>query len=361
MATVNSQSKLTLQGMLDKVLPLGDIKPVLADVAAYQLEPFITICSEVYSDIVGVPFPHKWNEIKLPVFYTNSFQQDYALVNPDGSSVYNVEWLARGIAVEMTSTVLPKPWGYAECGRDQGQATGSLLQPMNWSWPTFVCTRLYNYMAYYGVWGQGNTGSPTFGNNPGPGSIYTDPLANNTQQANPITQVQDPNGNLLVVTTYGTCGLTQPNWPNANAEPGTRVQDGTTIWTVVDPYGTAVRILPVPSQTGVVFQFNLIGQMPAIQFTNLDQTFAPFPDKYQHYFRKGIIARCYEYSSDAKVRAKFKEAYQVWLKSLDDLRETQDRELEEYRFIPERTVFSSGTAGRTSFVGPAWPFNYPWR
>jgi hypothetical protein len=347
--------------MLDKVVTLGDIKPVLADVSAFQLEPFLTICGDVYSDIVGVAFPHKWNEVKIPQFYTNSFQQDYALVNPDGSSFFNCEWLEKGIVIEMTGTVLPKPWGYAECGRDQTQATGSLLQPMNWSWPTFTCTRLYNYMAYYGVWGQGNTGSATFGNNPGPGAVYTNPLANNTQQANPITQIIDTNGNLQVVTTYGTCGLTQPNWPAANALPGTKTTDGTTVWNVVDPNGIAIRINPVPSQTGVVFQFNLIGQMPAITFTDLSQTFAPFPDKYLKYFRQGIIAQCYRWASDAKVQAKFEKNYQIWLKSLADLREVQDRELEEYRFVPERTVMGCGTTGRVGFVGPAWPFNYPWR
>src|SRR5258708_23427104 len=102
----NTQSTITLQQMLDKILPLGDVKPVLSDVSGYQLEPYISICEDVYSDIVGTPFPHFWNEIKLPQFYTNSFQQDYALVNPDGSSFFNVEWLNRGIVVEMTSTAL---------------------------------------------------------------------------------------------------------------------------------------------------------------------------------------------------------------------------------------------------------------
>lgn len=357
----NSQSTLTLQQMLDKILPLGDIKPVLADVAAYQLEPFVTICSDVYAEIVGLPFPHKWNEIKLPQFYTNSFQQDYALVNLDGSSVYNIEWLAQGIAVEISSSAQPKPWGYVECGRSQSQATGSLLQPMNWSWPTFTANLLYNYMQYYGIWGAANTGNKTFGNNPGPNSVYTSPLAGTTQQANPITQIQDTNGNFQVVTVYGTCGSTQPIWPAPNAAPGTQTVDGTTVWTVVDPNGLGVRILPVPSQTGVVFQFNLIGQKPAIQFTSLDQTFDPFPDKYQSYLRQGIIAQCYRYSSDPKVQAKFEKNYQLWQKSLLDLRELEDRELEEYRFVPERTIFGAGTTGRVSYVGPAYPFNYPWR
>src|SRR3981189_1248171 len=106
MAT-NTQSKTTLQNMLDRVMPLGDINPVLINVAGFQLEPFITICNDVMSDICGLPFPHKWNEVKIPQFYTNSFQQDYVLLNPNGTSFFDVEWLERGIVIEMTSTVLP--------------------------------------------------------------------------------------------------------------------------------------------------------------------------------------------------------------------------------------------------------------
>jgi hypothetical protein len=357
----NTQSTLTLQKMLDKVLPLGDVNPVLVNVAGYQLEPFITICDDVYSDIVGTAFPHPWNQVKLPLFYTNSFQQDYVLLNPDGSTFSNVEWLERGICVEMTSTALPKPWGYAECGRSQTQATGTLTQPGTWgNNPTFTVNRIYNYMQYFGTWGATLTGTQSLGNDPGPGSVYTNPLAANAQAANPISQIMDTNGNIQVVTTYGTCGLTQPVWPGPNATPGTVTTDGTTKWTVADPNGTGIRILPVPSQTGVVFQFNLIGQMPAITFTSLSQTFAPFPDKYSSYFRQGIIAQCYRYSTDAKIRAKFPQEYANWIKTLNDLRSTQDHELEEYEFVPERGIMNSGGARGGRYIGAAWPFQMPY-
>jgi len=179
------------------------------------------------------------------------------------------------------------------------------------------------------------------------------------QGANPITQILDPNENIQVVTTYGTCGNTQPLWPASNAPPGTRTQDGTVVWTVADPNGIGVRIDPVPSQTGVVFQFNLIGQMPAIQFTKLNQTIAPFPDKYEGYFRQGIIAQCYRYATDPKIQAKFEKNYQIWIKSLNDLRSTQDRELEENRFVVEQTVFSRGGSQGGNWYGAAWPFNNP--
>ena len=352
----NSQSKLTLQNILDKVWPLGDVRPVLAEVSGSQLEPFVTICTDVYSDIVGLPFPHKWNEVKLPAFYTNSFQQDYVLLNPDGSSVFNIEWLQRGICIDMTSNSIPKAWGYVECGRQLTQATGTFLQVTTWRNPTFLANWFPNYMLYYGTWGAANSGNPTVGNNPGAGSIYTNPLSAtaNTQPSNPMTQIIDTNGNIQVVTTYGTCGLTQPNWPAVGANPGTNTMDGTTVWTVADPNGVGIRILPVPSQTGAVFQFNLIAQKPSIQFTSLSQTLDPFPDKYESYFRQGVIAQCYRYASAASVHAKFEKQYAIWLKSLNDLRAMEDRELEENRFTPERGIMGGGNRNRWS--GAANPF-----
>jgi hypothetical protein len=357
----NSLCRYTLQNILDKVLPLGDVNPVLNNVSGHQQEPFLTICTDVYSEIVGLPFPHKWNEVKVPLLYTNSWQQDYALINPNGTSVFNVEWLSRGVVVNMTSNTVPKCFGYVECGRSLPQSGGGFSQPSSWGFPTFLASTSPNYMLYYGTWGAQDAGSPTVGNNPGPGSIYTNPLnaTANSQPNNSISQVIDPSGNLQVVTTFGTCGLVAPNWPSSNAVPGTNTPDGTTVWTVVDPNGTGIRILPTPSQTGAVFQFNIIGQKPARRFTDLGNTLDPFPDKYEPYFRQGVIAQCYRYSSDKGVYAKFEKSYLLWQKSLLDLRAMEDRELDEDRFVPEQSVMGRGGSGRGGGPSAAWPFNGP--
>jgi hypothetical protein len=110
----------------------------------------------------------------------------------------------------------------------------------------------------------------------------------------------------------------------------------------------------VPSQTGAVFQFNLIAQKPSIQFTSLSQTLDPFPDKYESYFRQGVIAQCYRYASVASVHAKYEKSYLLWLKTLNDLRAMEDRELEENRFTPERGIMGGGNRNRWS--GAANPF-----
>jgi hypothetical protein len=130
------------------------------------------------------------------------------------------------------------------------------------------------------------------------------------------------------------------------------------VWTVVDPVGLGIRIIDVPSQTGMEWQLNITGQMPPVKFVNLQQTLAPLPDKYEPYFRAGLIAQLYRYSPLEKTRAKFKDEWAMWLKSLMELKQLQDRELEEYSFVPDRTVMGAGRR-RNTFQGAAWPYNYP--
>ena len=362
---VGSQgSTYTLQNVVDRVKGFGDIEPVL-NVGGFSLEPAITIGSDVMTAICATPFPHKWNSVGLPLFYTWSWQQDYALVNPDGSSVYDVEWLEEGTAINISSNAVPKPWCRVEAGRSLSMRTGtySMNSAVELGDPGFIVSTLPNGQLYYGVWGQPNVNSSTLGNNPQAGSIYTGPLATQNQPVNPIGQIVDSNGNYLVITTFGTEGINPPV-AVIGALPGTTVTGtdrgdaSTTVWTVVDPIGTGIRIIDVPSQTGVVWQFNVFAQMPPVKFADLDQLLAPLPDKYEPFFRAGFVAQCYRYSPEAKVRAKFKEEWPLWLKSLNDMRVAEDRELEEHSFLPDRTIMGGGR-GRGKFRGAAWPFNYP--
>lgn len=353
-------STFTIQNEIDKVLPFAELRPIF-DIGGYSTEPALTIANDVFTAICAVNFPHKWNEQILPLFYTTSYQQDYALVTPSGASITNVEWLQRGVAFDINNTAIPKPWVDVECGRSLPQRTGTYSNSgTQMGNPGFIVSSLPNYSLYYGVWGQANVGGNTLGNNPVANSVYTPPLGANSQPANPITQIVDANGNLLVLTTYGHEGSTAPVAP-ANSLPGVTASGtgATTVWTVVDPNGLGIRILQVPSQTGVVWQFNLSGQKTPTVFTNLQQKLDPLPDKYEPFFRAGFIAQCYRYSPQEKIRAKFHDEWQMWLKSLQGLREVQDRELEEYSFTLDRSVMGRGTSSGSRFYGPAWPFNNP--
>lgn len=440
----SSQSTVTLQQIVDISQAFADLEPVL-NVGGQSSQPALTAANDTMNAICATAFPWKWNEIILPVFYTNSYSQDYAVVNPDGSSVTNLAWLERCIALDVNNTSIPKPFTSVECGREQQQATGTYWNSATNS-PYFVINFFPNRSLYYGTWGVGTLGTSSFGNNPVPGSVYSNPVGsavltaswmataggqvtfglnyipsilvvggtisianafpngyngsfaitnisgtnvtatlttnpgvyqaggivtnpfngqvgtnppNINQPANPITQIRDSNGNLLLLTTYGIEGTTAPTAPK-NAAPGTTVSGSgaTTVWTVLDPNGIGFRVAPVPSQTGVVWEFNPVGQMKPVRFKSLSQTLDPLPDDMEPHFRQGFIAQLYRYSPEQKIRAKFAPEWQLWLKSLNDMRAKEDRELEENRFVPNRGIMGGGV-NRNRFQGPQWPFGYP--
>jgi len=331
-------------------------------VAGQTSTVMLTAANNVMSAICAVAFPHKWNSANAPLFYTNSLQQDYAAVYPNGQSLTNLSWLERGIVVDINNIAQPKPYREIETGRELQQATGSVFDAGNNSSPAFLVNWIPNNVMYYGTWGQLNTGSSTLGNNPVAGSVYL-PLVSpgGDMPLNPIMQIQDANGNLLVLTGFGTEGSAAPVLP-ANSAPGTTVSGtgASTVWTVVDPYGVGFRIVPVPVQSGVVWAFNLVYQMKPVRFTSLGQTLAPFPDEFEPHFQMGLIAQLYRFSPMAKVYEKFPAAWQLWLKSLQELRSREDRETEENIFVPDRGIMS-GVSGRSKFKGSLWPFQYPSR
>ena len=435
MAYVNTQSTVTLQKIVNDAMTFGDIEPVLNVAGAHTRAK--TIATDVMNAICSVAFPWKWNEIEMPQFVTNSYQQDYAGIYPDGSSVTNLSWLERGICVDINNDAQPKPYRMVEVGRQLPQATGTLWNSAT-SEPLYLVNWFPNISLYYGTWGDAQTGNASLGNNPVASSVYTTPYGVAiSQPANPITQIKDANGNLLVLTTYGTEGTSAPLAP-ANSAAGTTAvgagpsftftsvsdvtsttaqyngtiaggdsnawagllvtvtgfvnggNNGTflctassstsltlantggvlevhagsatstasTVWTVVDPYGMGFRLLPVPTQTGVVWQFSLWGQALPIRFTSLQQTLFPLPDQYEPNFRQMFVAQCYRYSTDKGIRAKFKDEWALAMKALEDCRVKSDRELEENMFTPDRGVMG-GQQGRNRWMGPQWPFSYP--
>jgi hypothetical protein len=225
--------------------------------------------------------------------------------------------------------------------------------------PGFTCNWFPNRTLYYGTWGQADVGGATLGDNPVAGSVYTAPTGNHSQVLNPITQIIDANGNFLLLTTYGTEGSTAP-LAAVNAVPGTTVSGtgATTVWTVLDPNGWGFRFIPVPSQTGTEWQFNLTAQMKPVRFVSLSQTLSPLPDEMEPHFREGFIAQLYRRSPEKAVYSKFADAWKIWEQSLREMRVKEDRELEENKFIPTRTVFGAARS-RNNFQGAAWPYNYP--
>lgn len=344
----------TAQNAIDSIRVMPDLAPIFqSQVAGFSLEPGLTIINDTLAFMFGEYFPWKFNEIELAPFYTTSYQQDYA------SSITNLGWLQSGECLDVNNTALPKAQPQLEVVKDLPRASSWVaLPPMFFGVMKFqVCWR-YNNQLYYGTWGQANSGNSTRGNNPVSGSVYTNPLASGKQMPfNPLTQIQDANGNFLILTRYGTEGTTAPVAP-ASSAGGTIATPGsgaTTQWTVVDPVAQGFRIWPTPSQSGVVWQFNLRGQAkPPAPLTSLTPLLTPIPDEYYYIFRKGCIAMAYEYSPEAKVRQKGQEAKREWEAILMKGRMQGDREPENHSLIPVGGVIAS--PGGTMPITPGNPF-----
>jgi hypothetical protein len=352
-------SSYTVQNLVDIARAMGDLAPTLPTGGAYETVALSAINDAMTAMLAGSskgsPFNFKFNRIIIPPFFINSWQQDYA------SNVVNLGWLESCGAWNTSSTQYPKPFAVVDVRRDvlitSLQTTGSNNARIAW---------MQNDTMTFGTWGVSQINSLTGIQNPGPGAVYTSPLGATSMPSNPITQVQDSFGNLWLVTTYGTCGNTNPFLSNLNpvfptlAKPSTvatTVTDGSVTWTAINPKAAGFRIYPGPSQTGPVWQIAPIGQAKIQQFTKLNQFIEPIPDDYFSYIKTGFFAQCYRFSPDPKLRTKFDMEFKLWMQALDNAVRQGSREQDDWGFVPMSNVMETGWAYNS--VNPAQPYG-PW-
>lgn len=353
----NSTTKLSDITRFSKTHP--EIAPIIQTTAGGAAnEPALTIASDVMIELISQACNWKWNRFILPLFYTNGFQQDYAL-----PGVVNLGWLEHGVLIDINNTAIPKPVWPLEVVRDLEFTSAQYGRPGQICW-------LPNDQLYYATWGAQNTGNGTIGLNPGPNMVIGPLLGVFAAPINPILQVADAFGNLWVLTTFGTTGGSNPFASNVNpvfptsqnpTAIATTVTDGTVVWTAVNPKGMGIRVNPIPPQTGIVYQFYVAAQFRAFAFSNgpftqLSQTIEPIPDDFAKYFRDGFIAMAYKHSQDPRIRGKAQDMEENWRKSIMNSRQQMDRERENQGFFAASVVQQSPGS---LFPGPAYPFPIP--
>lgn len=348
-------STTQLQAIVDYCRTHVELNPVLSQ-SGFSQEPALTIANDVMVAMMAQPFNPRWNVQRFPVQYSNSWQQDYP------SNVVDIGWLETGIIFNINSTANPKNRYDLETNRFLAESSVQYGRPGQVSW-------VYNFNAIYGIWGGAalQEGSAL---NPAAGSVYG-PLVGasvNAQPKNPLTQVVDPNGNFwtLIYTpnfyTAGcTLGATQPSWPTTIQYPtltkpntvATTIADGTGLWTALNPNGFALRLNPIPSQTGVVWQIRAWYQKRPPQFTSLSQYLDPIPDDFVPYFRRGFVAYTYMHSKDKQVLAKFDRQQALWRESLMTYIRSGDRERDNTGLYPSEGIMNSPYI---DYMGPANPY-----
>jgi len=362
-------STITLRSIVDDAASLGDTAPALST-GGFSDQPAISIANDVIAQILlggpqGQPFNWKFNRFNLPSFLTICWQQDYFI-----PGLVNLGWLENSWASNINEQSTPKQIIYMEVRKDLD------ITYLQTGWLDKLCW-IDNRLLQTGAWGVSPLG-PTSSNpsgqstafgpgfagllNPGPGVIYTNPLGTLNTIINPTTCITDPNGNLWTVTTYGTCGDTQPDWPTTPQYPtysnptlpATTVMDGTVVWTAINPYGQGIRLNPLPPQSGVTWDIQAIGQMRVPKFTSLNQTIDPIPDDWETYFKQGFFCECYRRNPDPKVRAKYPQEKQNWMEALHREFMQANREADDYGFYPGSASVMS--PGYTNVVRPDFPY-----
>lgn len=324
-------STIQLQSVIDYARTNGELDPITSAGGFSQVKS-LAIANDAMNAILAEPFNWKWNRIQLAPFYTISWQQDYATVN-----VTNLGWLEHGVVVDINNTALPKPIFMIWVVRDLERTSAQMGRPVQVCW-------LPNDQLIQDVW-------------PGANQVFTQPLGAVITPANPRINILDPNGNIQILTTFGTTG-SGPSWPAAQSAQGVTTNDGSCVWTVANPKGQGFRLGTLPAQAGNVWQVALIGQAKPPRFTALNQLLNPVPDDMEPYFRAAFVAYSYNHATDPAVKAKFPFQLQLWKSSIATLRGQSDRERDAAGFYPDRGLMEGGT---NYDIGPAWPFGNTWR
>ena len=329
-------STVTLQSVVNYIAAQGSLSPVLPT-GGYSNLVAMANATDVMKDLLARPFNWKWNSFRVAPFYTISWQNDYAFVN-----LTEVGWLENVNAIDINNTALPKPIYYPEAVRSFPVDAWASSPPERVAWE-------YNSVLNQGVW-------------PGNSVVYTQPLGAPQTPNNPPTNILDTNGNILILTTYGTTAATGSGPVSAtpwNSTSVTTVNDGSCVWTVANPNGQGFRVGPLPPQQGVVYQINVLAQAKPPTFTSMQQSINPIPDEYQGYFREGMIAYTYRSSPDPMMQARFPLMRQNWLAAMTEACKQGDRERDAARFVPESSIMGSGLDGGS--MGPADPYNWAQR
>jgi hypothetical protein len=352
-------STIQLQELVDDAKSTAELAPALAT-GGYSDLPALSIANDVMQNMVaggpeGQPFNWKWNRMVEQPFFLNSWQQDYFIPN-----LVSLGWLESCTATNFSTTQYPKPVRPVEVKRDL-----LVVSNMSSNNSAKICW-MQNDTMLAGQWGQATQQSTTGLVNPGPGAVYTNPSTQFQMPVNPTTCVKDAFGNLWVVTTYGTCGNTNPFITNLNPtyptlqDPSivsTTATDGTVVWTALNPKGQGFRINPIPGQTGPVWQIGPVAQNRVARLISYQNYLDPVPDDYYTFFKQGFFAQCYRRSPDPKVRAKFSTEWAIWEKSLTNAVRQGAREEDDWGFYPGSQVMDTGYA--YAVITPANPFG-PW-
>jgi hypothetical protein len=305
---------ITVQNISDYYRNVATLTAVLGNpVAGYGgNNPAINIANEVLSEILAEDLPWKWNRIKPAPFVVNQLQFDYC------TSITNLGWLENATRLDTSDTSIPPVIRGVEQVRELLQTSWQGI-PNQISW-------VYNSEAICGTWS--------------PDTTFTNPNGLSACPVQPFIQIRDTNGNIQVVTTFGTTGATPPTWATA---PGQTTTDGTVVWTCIDPNGIAFRLSPLPAQNGNAWLIQPFYQAKPRLITSISSTWAPIPDELSYVYKQGFYAKALKLAEDDR----WQKEYLLFEAAIKKAIGAGTRETESFGMYP-----STGMTGGATPLSP---------
>jgi hypothetical protein len=315
-------STIQLSTMFDLVAARGIFDPRTAP-SGFGDTMALDAANGVMADLICERFNWKFNSQIATPFYTNSWQQDYPQPAQPGGPIGWGEDLS---AVDINNTQIPKPIAI----------------------PTPKWRRALPRLNAYGCYGGGYLGcftnmcwmynkDLTIAAWPGANVTFYPLVGAGLSKQNPIMNMLDANGNILIVTTFGTTGSTAPSLP-ANSAEGATVTDGSVVWTCVSGNSQGFRIDNLPSATGITWQVIPVYQIDPPQFATMQVNIEPLPNSYSRHFRRGLEFACLECDPNPGSIKREDQTRQEWLEALAKAMRQGDRELNVYGLAPARGV-----------------------
>lgn len=306
-------STITLQTVLDVIAAKGIPDPRNQS-QGYGDALALRMASQVMADLITERFNWKFNRAVAFPIYTNSWQQDYPQPKQTAGLI---AWGEDCDICDINNTQIPKPlnWnGPVKWRQALPRTSMASARPRNITW-------MYNDELSWGTW-------------PGAQKVIYPLVSNSGPIAqNPILNFRDANGNYLILSTFGTTGLTQPSLP-ANSVEGTTVTDGSCVWSVVDAKSQGFRIDTLPGSTSNTYQLTPTFQLEPPEFTDFMQKLTPIPDSFSRHFENGMEEKCIEASPNPGDRQRGQLGYTNWLKSMETIIKQANKNQDVYGMQP---------------------------
>lgn len=340
-------SNISLKSVVDYVVTNLRGAPI-SDVLGLQNEPALSICNDVYQEVLQRPLTWRFNKantantgLGILYFTTQQYVQDYPCTNANAQvstvGTVHLATVANSGVVVAAGTATVKTSGLAH-GFAPGQSV-TLANVGNWA-TGGVWTPNATLNAVQTIVATPTTTTFTFATGATAGT-YGAPGVNDigwiercVLEDFASTGNVKPRHSIEVTMNLELESIIQPPFKISYQYT---VSDATLATNQLSPSRTAYfRLWPVPSsQTwGAMIDY----QMKPVTFSDLNTTWGVWPDELIFVIRQGVRAFALDFAEDPRAITK----YQLFQSKLTQVREIRDQERPSQTMFPDRPMLFGG-------------------